>query len=239
MDESRDVLALLGEILSEEGFSLTLSRQLLNLEQIRACSPSLILMERRFGGLLAPSWDVVRRTRQDRELAQVPIVLSTTHRSSPVSAMMEKELRGRGVHVLLKPYPIDDLLGTIHACLTNVAENGAEVTHRRPDGQMQNAPLNRDTASTLDSQVRALLFPDGRVVVFDDPLRQLAKWRLLGRIRQGGELLSFVRIDAAGDSWTALVPSISLEQETMPLSVPLYRQSDSRKEPLSGWPLFS
>lgn len=239
MDECRDVLDVLHEILSEEGFSLTLSTQLLSLEQIRACSPALILMERRFAGHLAPAWDVVRRTRQDFQLANVPIVLGTTHRSTPTSALMEQELRGCGVHILLKPYAINVLLGTIHACLANVTENGAGGSQRIPDGWMQGVAPTGNTTRTPDCQVRALLFPSGRVVVYDDPLRQLAQWRLLGRIRQDGELLSFVRIDAAGGSWTALVPSISLEAETMPLSVALSRQSDVHEEPLSGWPLFS
>jgi CheY-like chemotaxis protein len=235
MDESRDVLALLHAILAEEGFSLTLSSQLLDLEEIRTCSPALIVMERRFDGLLAPSWDVVRRTRQDRDLAHVPIVLSTTHRSSRMSACLEQELQGRGVHILLKPYDINDLLGTIRACLMS----GAVRSQRLPTGPHQSVISNSDKVISLDQQVRALLFPDGRVVVYDDPLRQLAKWHILGRIRQDGELLSFLRIDAAGSSWTALVPASSLEQKAMPLCVPLWRQSESHREPLSGWPLFS
>jgi CheY-like chemotaxis protein len=239
MDESREVLSLLHQILAEEGFSLTLSSQLLDLEQIRVCSPALILMERRFDGLLAPSWDVVRRTRQDRDLAHVPIVLSTTHRSSRMSSCLEQELRGRGVHVLLKPYDINDLLGTIQACLSGGAEREVEESWRQPGKLNQPITSSGSRPGRSDCQLRALLFSDGRVVVYDDPLRQLAKWHILGRIRQDGELLSFLRIDAASNSWTALVPSMSLEQETLPLCIPLFRQADSHREPLTGWPLFS
>jgi CheY-like chemotaxis protein len=239
MDESREVLALLHEILAEEGFSVTLSSQLLSLEQIQACSPALILMERRFDGLLAPSWDLVRQTRQNPTLARVPIVLSTTHRTSRKSRLMEQELQRRGVHVLLKPYAIDELLGTVRACLPYGAESEAEGRLPLSGGRRQYVALTEDQPNCLDDQVRALLFSDGRVVVYDNPLTQLANWRLLGRIRQDGELLSFLRIDVAGDSWTALVPSTSLEQEPMPLCVSLLRRSGSEREPLSGWPLFS
>ena len=134
MDESREVLSLLHQILAEEGFSLTLSSHLLDLEQIRACSPALILMERRFDGLLAPSWDVVRRTRRDPDLMHVPIVLSTTHCSKPVSASLEKEILGCGVHVLLKPYAIDDLLETIEKVRSrpNPDLNRGRAPNRRP-----------------------------------------------------------------------------------------------------------
>ena len=238
MDESSEVLALLHEILTEEGFSLTLSRELLDLEQIRACSPALIIMERRFDGLLAPSWEVVRRTRQDCKLERIPIVLSTAHRSARMSGWLEQELRGIGVHVLLKPYAIDELLGTIRAGLANGAARGTPESRRRPavDGQPV-APAG-EHAELPDNRVRALLYPDGRVVVYDDPLRQLATWSILGWIHQDGELLSFLRVDAAGNSWTALVPANSLEQERGPLCIPLLRQSSSHPEPLAGWPLF-
>jgi CheY-like chemotaxis protein len=238
MDESREVLSVLHEILTDEGFSLTLSSQLLDLEQIRICSPALILMERRFDGLLAPSWDLVRRTRRDPCLAHVPIVLSTTHHAKGMSASLEQELWGCGVQVLLKPYGLDDLLSTIEALLTSTSQGSRRLAHAPKQGITLD-PLDHAKTACLDPEVRALLFPDGRVVVYDDPLRQLAHWQLLGRIRQDGELLSFLRIDAAGRSWTALVPSMSLEQKTMPLCVPLLRQSESQREPLSGWPLFS
>jgi len=238
MDECRAVLALLHEILEEEGFSLTLSNQLLEVEQIRACSPALILMERRFDGLLAPSWDIVRRTRQDPDLAQIPIVLSTAHRSNQCSASVERELQGHGVHVLPKPYAIDDLLGTIQACLPSGTESGTARSQRLPAGQNQSITLSEDLSPGSDHPVRALLFPDGRVVIYGDPLSQLATWRLLGRIRQDGELRSFLRVEAAGNSWTACVPSTSLEAETEPLCIPLLLQSGSRQEPLTGWPMF-
>ncbi|MFN8663359.1 MAG: hypothetical protein U0075_15830 [Thermomicrobiales bacterium] len=238
MDESSEVLALLHEILAEEGFSLTLSRELLDLEQIRACSPALVIMERRFDGLLAPSWEVVRRTRQDRELEHIPIVLSTAHRSARMSGWIEQELRGIGVHILLKPYAIDELLGAVRAGLANGAARGTPGSRRQPAADGQPIGPAGEHAELLDNRVRALLYPDGRVVVYDDPLRQLATWSLLGRIHQDGELLSFLRVDAAGNSWTALVPATSLEQETGPLCIPLLRQSASHPEPLAGWPLF-
>jgi hypothetical protein len=152
---------------------------------------------------------------------------------------MEQELQRRGVHVLLKPYAIDELLGTVRACLSYGAESEAEGRLPLSGGRRQYVALTEDQPNCLDDQVRALLFSDGRAVVYDNPLTQLANWRLLGRIRQDGELLSFLRIDVAGDSWTALVPSTSLEQEPMPLCVSLLRRSGSEREPLSGWPLFS
>lgn len=238
MDESREVLALLHEILAGEGFSLTLSNQLLELEQIRACSPALILMDRRFDGLLAPAWDVVHRTSRDPDLMHVPIVLSTTYCAKPMSACFEKEILDCGVHVLLKPYAMDDLLETIQACLSSNAESREVSSQRLPAGQYPCITSNGDNSPDSDHQVHALLFPDGRVVIHDDPLSQLANWSLLGRIRQDGELRSFLRVDAAGNSWTAFVPSISLEEEAGPLCIPLQRQSGSSWEPLTGWPLF-
>ena len=238
MDESRAVLELLHDVLAEEGYALTLSTRLLDIEQIRTCSPALILMERRFEGLLAPSWDVVRRTRQDSSLAHVPIVLSTTQRWHGVQSSLEQNLRTWGVHVLMKPYALDDLLGTIQSCLASGAGGRVGVGLCLPQHHLD-VSHGVAAASSLGQQVQAMLFPDGRVVVFDDPLRQLARWHLLGSIRQGGELLMFVRIDAADDSWTALVPTTSFNEETMPFRVPLTRQSNSHMEPLSGWPLFS
>lgn len=238
MDESREVLTLLHEVLAEEGFSLTLSNQLLELEQIRACSPALILMERRFDGLLAPSRDVVRRTRQDRDLAHVPIVVSTTCRSKRTPASLECELQEDDVHVLLKPYVIEDLLGTIQACLPRGAESSDVSSQRLPAEQNQCITPTGDKSADSHQQVRALLFPDGRVVIYGDQLSQPANWRLLGRVRQDGELLSFLRVDAAGDSWTAFVPSTSLDEGTRPLCIPLLLQSGSHREPLTGWPLF-
>lgn len=61
-----------------------------------------------------------------------------------------------------------------------------------------------------------------------------ARWQVLGSIPQGGQRMYFVRADLAGASWTALVDTEELEQETLNVRVTLAQQSGERV-PRWGW----
>lgn len=109
MDECAEILHLLRDVLSEDGARLTMRRELLSLAEIKRLRPSLIIMERRFDGAVAASWLLIRELRQDPVLAGTPIVLCTTDATSRISVSLQDELQMLHVHVLIKPFHLDDL----------------------------------------------------------------------------------------------------------------------------------
>ena len=91
---------------------------------------------------------------------------------------------------------------------------------------------------SLHSQVSALLYPDGHLVVENEVLPENTTWRALGWVRQAGEAMTFIRADAPLASWTALVPTASLAAGTDPIEVVLAGRPVAPVERLEGWPRF-
>ena len=88
-------------------------------------------------------------------------------------------------------------------------------------------------------RIRVLLYPDGRLTADRALIPAETPWQALGQVVQSGESLTFVRVDVARISWTALVPTRALSETDGPVVVTLAPRLPECHEPLTGWPLFS
>ena len=110
MDECVAVRDLLHDALRLEGYRVTAWHGLLDLVDVASLQPDVIIMEQWFAGSVAASRMFLRQLRQEPTLAHVPVVLSTTCLPHGQATQAARELQAAGIHLLPKPYAINDLL---------------------------------------------------------------------------------------------------------------------------------
>jgi DNA-binding response OmpR family regulator len=118
MDQSWEVLNLIRDVLAESGFTVTtglLADQTIDI--IATLAPDVIIMDYMYA-LEGRSRDLFETLKQDRRTAHIPIILCTG--AVPETEDIREELEHLGVRVVYKPFDIDDLVGTVQACLNEV-----------------------------------------------------------------------------------------------------------------------
>ena len=122
MDDTPVILELLQELLEDEGYRVTTCRDLLDLPQIRAVHPDVIVQDLRFAGVQEASSQLLTAARRDPALAHIPIILCTAAMRVVQDAVMAEQLRQLRVRVVLKPFDIDELLAVLAEAL--IASHG-------------------------------------------------------------------------------------------------------------------
>jgi CheY-like chemotaxis protein len=125
INDNPEFLELMADILGDGSrFAVTLhDGEHTGIDDIRATDPDLLIVDLLLGG--ASGWEIVTLARADNELAEIPIVICT----ADVVQLRRRadELAAIGnVHVLQKPFGIDELLGTIDRLLQPEAAGGRD-----------------------------------------------------------------------------------------------------------------
>jgi twitching motility two-component system response regulator PilH len=123
INDNPEFLELMSAILDEDaGYDVTLfGGEGTSIAEIAASEPDLVIVDLVLGG--ASGWEIVALSRADPYLADRPILVC----SADVSALREKadELeRIGGVHVLEKPFSIDEITEVVER-LIGRAPNGS------------------------------------------------------------------------------------------------------------------
>jgi CheY-like chemotaxis protein len=125
MDDTPVILELLQELLEDEGYRVTTCRDLLDLPQIRAVQPDVIMQDLRFAGVQEASGQLLTAVRLDPELAHIPIILCTAATREVQDEVVAEQLRRLRVRVVLKPFDIDELLAVLAEALIASREESA------------------------------------------------------------------------------------------------------------------
>ncbi len=115
MNDNQEILELFENILTEEGYEVSLhSYSTRELSIVKKLAPTLIIVDQP-PTLEKEGWQFLQKLKMDRETSDIPIVLCTTS----VKLAMENEgfLNSKGIKVVLKPFDIDDLLEAIDQLL--------------------------------------------------------------------------------------------------------------------------
>ena len=131
MDDTPAILELLQELLEEEGYRVTTCQDMLNLSQIRAMQPDVILQDLLFAGMQPSSGQFLALARQDPELAHIPIILCTGATRVVQDEVLAELLRQLRVRVVLKPFDIDELLAVVAEALIAARGESACDAHVR------------------------------------------------------------------------------------------------------------
>ncbi len=114
LNDNADFLELMSAILDEDaGYEVRLfDGKQTPMRELAASEPDLVIVDLLLGG--ASGWEIVTLCRADPALAEVPIIVC----SADVTALRERaeELERIGnVHVLPKPFGIDEITGLVES----------------------------------------------------------------------------------------------------------------------------
>ncbi len=117
INDTQEILDLMQELLEEEGYRVTTSLALLDIDKVKAQEPDIIVQDLLFEGTQELGWKFLTLVRLDPELARVPVVLCTAAVRTVNEPEMAEQLNRKGVRVVLKPFTIDELLITLNEVL--------------------------------------------------------------------------------------------------------------------------
>jgi two-component system, OmpR family, response regulator VicR len=113
VNDTQEFLDLLQELLEEEGYRVTTSLALLDLDKVRALAPDVIVQDLLFEGTQELGWKFLTLVRLDPQLARIPLVLCTAAVRTVNDPEMAEQLDRQGIRVVLKPFTIESLLTTL------------------------------------------------------------------------------------------------------------------------------
>jgi CheY-like chemotaxis protein len=114
INDTQEILDLIQELLEEEGYRVTTSLALLDIDKVKALAPDIIVQDLLFEGTQELGWKFLTLVRLDPALARIPLVLCTAAVRTVNEPEMAEQLDRQGIRVVLKPFTIDDLLTTLN-----------------------------------------------------------------------------------------------------------------------------
>ena len=118
VNDTQEILDLMAELLEDEGYRVTTSLALLDIDKVRALAPDIIVQDLLFEGTQELGWKFLTLVRLDPALAHIPLILCTAAVRTVKEPAMAEQLDRLGVRILLKPFLIEDLLRAITGSLT-------------------------------------------------------------------------------------------------------------------------
>ena len=115
VDGAAEVRSIVREILEEAGYRVSVSAEALpDLDDVKRTEADLIILDpvASAGDL---GWELLRRVQQDRDTADIPVVVCTGH--PRVVRQLAGHLDERDIALVPKPFDIEELLGVVEARL--------------------------------------------------------------------------------------------------------------------------
>ena len=119
VDDTQEIRELLQDLLVGEGYRVTTSPALLDIAQIKALAPDILVQDIPFERSQERGWTLLSLLRLDPQLARLPVVLCTTAVRTVRQPEMAAQLERLGVRVVLKPFALDAVLGALTEALAN------------------------------------------------------------------------------------------------------------------------
>ncbi len=118
VNDTQEILDLLRELLEEEGYRVTTSMAVLDLDKVRALAPDIIIQDLLFEQMQELGWKFLTLVRLDPELAELPLILCTAAVQTIRDPDMAAQLERLRVRIVLKPFNLDDLLTAVTETLS-------------------------------------------------------------------------------------------------------------------------
>jgi two-component system, OmpR family, response regulator VicR len=113
INDTQEILDLMQELLEDEGYRVTISLALLDIDKVKGLAPDIIIQDLLFEGTQELGWKFLTLARLDPVLARVPLVLCTAAVRTVNDPEMAAQLDRQGIRVVLKPFTIEDLLTSL------------------------------------------------------------------------------------------------------------------------------
>jgi CheY-like chemotaxis protein len=118
INDTQEILDLIQVLLEDEGYRVTTSLALLNMDKVKSLAPDIIVQDLLFEGSQETGWKFLTLVRLDPRLARIPLVLCTAAMQTVHDPEMAEQLDRLGVRVVLKPFDIEELLAALSEVLT-------------------------------------------------------------------------------------------------------------------------
>jgi CheY-like chemotaxis protein len=118
INDTQEIIDLMVELLAEEGYQVSTSVALLDMDKVKRLAPDIIVQDLLFEGTQELGWKFLTLVRLDPELACIPLILCTAAVRTVNEPAMAEQLDRLGVSVVLKPFLIEDLLSAVSGALT-------------------------------------------------------------------------------------------------------------------------
>jgi len=113
INDTQEILDLMQELLEDEGYQVTTSLALLDIDKVKKIAPDVIVQDLLFEGTQELGWKFLTLVRLDPVLARIPLVLCTAAVRTVTNPEMAEQLNQKGIRIVLKPFTIEDLLTTL------------------------------------------------------------------------------------------------------------------------------
>jgi len=113
INDTQEILDLMQELLEDEGYRVTTSLALLDIDKVKKIAPDVIVQDLLFEGTQELGWKFLTLVRLDPVLARIPLVLCTAAVRTVTNPEMAEQLNQKGIRIVLKPFTIEDLLTTL------------------------------------------------------------------------------------------------------------------------------
>jgi CheY-like chemotaxis protein len=113
VNDTQEILDLMAELLEDEGYRVTTSLALLDIDKVKKIAPDIIVQDLLFEGTQELGWKFLTLVRLDPVLARIPLVLCTAAVRTVTNPEMAEQLNQKGIRIVLKPFTIEDLLTTL------------------------------------------------------------------------------------------------------------------------------
>ena len=113
VNDTQEILDLMQELLEGEGYRVTTSLALLNLDKVKELAPDVIVQDLLFEHVQEDGWKFLTLVRLDPDLARIPLILCTAAVQTLRNPNMAAHLEELAVRLVLKPFNIDDLLAAL------------------------------------------------------------------------------------------------------------------------------
>lgn len=132
VNDDQDVLDLLADLFTEEGYRVTTS--LIAYEspaEVAALAPDLLVADLRLGQTLDEGLGFLDRLHDDPLTAELPVVVcSASH--PEVMAEAGARLKSQACALVGKPFDIDELLAVVASCVGRPSRGSASPLSRQP-----------------------------------------------------------------------------------------------------------
>src|SRR5215203_2166474 len=110
INDTQEILDLIQVLLEDEGYRVTTSLALLNMDKVKSLAPDIIVQDLLFEGSQETGWKFLTLVRLDPEVAHIPLILCTAAVRTVNDPEMAGQLDRLGVRIVLKPFDIEELL---------------------------------------------------------------------------------------------------------------------------------
>ena len=149
VNDTQEILDLMADLLEEEGYRVTTSLALLDIDKVKALAPDVIVQDLLFEGMQETGWKFLTLVRLDPELARIPLILCTAAVRTVNDPAMAEQLDRLGIRVVLKPFLIDDLLTALSETRTAQALIDQATTIQQQGDQPMSETRTNDVAAAV------------------------------------------------------------------------------------------